>query len=126
MRRTICGRSRESFPIVLKTRSCSLLTTPSRSSPNDAIVSSLLDGSRRSILVQVVNRVWWRGSRLRSAERSQNECTEADSWSRQLCSSEMEGLKPAPLTISHASHFVTDVQSSREPSFFNLGKHDMR
>jgi hypothetical protein len=35
--RTIWGRSRESFPIVLKTRSCSLLTMLRSSSPSDAI-----------------------------------------------------------------------------------------
>lgn len=36
-RLTICGRSRESLPIVLKTRSWSLLTIPSKFSPRDAI-----------------------------------------------------------------------------------------
>lgn len=35
---TICGRSKLSLPIVLKTRSCSLFTIPSRSSPREAIV----------------------------------------------------------------------------------------
>lgn len=35
---TICGRSKLSLPIVLKTRSCSLLTIPSKSSPRAAIV----------------------------------------------------------------------------------------
>lgn len=37
---TIWGRSRESLPMVLKTRSWSLLTIPSRSSPREAIVTS--------------------------------------------------------------------------------------
>jgi hypothetical protein len=36
---TIWGRSKESFPIVLKTKSCSLLTVASRSSPRAAIVN---------------------------------------------------------------------------------------
>ena len=36
---TICGRSRESLPMVLNTKSCSLLTMPKRSSPRDAIVT---------------------------------------------------------------------------------------
>lgn len=36
--RTICGRSRESFPMVLKTRSCSLLTVCSRLSPREAMI----------------------------------------------------------------------------------------
>ena len=37
--RTIWGRSRESFPMVLKTKSCNLLTTPSRSSPRAAMTT---------------------------------------------------------------------------------------
>ena len=37
MRHTIWGRSRESLPMVLKTRSCSLLTVPSKSSPREAM-----------------------------------------------------------------------------------------
>ena len=41
--RTICGRSRESLPIVLNTRSCNLFTTPSRSSPKDAMLESQQD-----------------------------------------------------------------------------------
>jgi hypothetical protein len=36
-RRTIWGRSRESFPIVLNTKSCNLLTVANRSSPSAAI-----------------------------------------------------------------------------------------
>jgi hypothetical protein len=36
---TIWGRSRESFPIVLKTRSCNLLTVPSKSSPSAAMAT---------------------------------------------------------------------------------------
>jgi hypothetical protein len=36
-RHTICGRSSESLPMVLNTKSCSLLTVPSRSSPREAI-----------------------------------------------------------------------------------------
>lgn len=39
--RTICGRSSESFPIVLKTKSCNLLTVPKRSSPRVAIAADL-------------------------------------------------------------------------------------
>lgn len=42
LERTIWGRSRESFPIVLKTRSCSLLTVDNRSSPSAAIVALLV------------------------------------------------------------------------------------
>src|SRR5512140_818803 len=42
---TICGRSRESFPIVLKTRSCSLLTVAKRSSPRAAIAAMLQSDS---------------------------------------------------------------------------------
>lgn len=38
---TICGRSRESLPIVLKTKSCNLFTVVSKSSPNDAILSGV-------------------------------------------------------------------------------------
>lgn len=38
--RTIWGRSRESLPMVLKTRSWSLLTIPSRSSPSAAILGA--------------------------------------------------------------------------------------
>ena len=41
---TICGRSRESLPMVLKTRSCNLLTTPRRSSPRDAMAILLVGG----------------------------------------------------------------------------------
>lgn len=37
--RTIWGRSRESFPMVLKTKSCNLLTTPNRSSPRAAMMT---------------------------------------------------------------------------------------
>lgn len=37
--RTICGRSRESFPIVLKTRSCSLFTVANKSSPSAAMAT---------------------------------------------------------------------------------------
>jgi hypothetical protein len=40
-RRTIWGRSSESFPMVLKTRSCNLLTVDSRSSPSAAMVATL-------------------------------------------------------------------------------------
>lgn len=36
-RLTICGKSRESLPMVLKTRSWSLFTILSKSSPNDMI-----------------------------------------------------------------------------------------
>lgn len=38
---TIWGKSSESFPIVLKTRSWSLLTTPSKSSPSEAMMGVL-------------------------------------------------------------------------------------
>lgn len=38
--RTICGRSSESLPMVLNTRSCSLLTVESRSSPRAAIAAA--------------------------------------------------------------------------------------
>lgn len=34
---TICGRSRESLPIVLKTKSCSLFTVDNKSSPRAAM-----------------------------------------------------------------------------------------
>lgn len=34
---TIWGKSKESFPIVLKTKSCNLFTVTSKSSPNEAI-----------------------------------------------------------------------------------------
>lgn len=37
--RTIWGRSKESFPMVLKTKSCNLLTTPNRSSPRAAMTT---------------------------------------------------------------------------------------
>lgn len=37
MARTIWGRSRESLPMVLKTRSCNLLTVDNRSSPRAAM-----------------------------------------------------------------------------------------
>ena len=40
-RRTICGKSSESLPMVLKTKSCSLLTTPSRSSPSAAMLGGV-------------------------------------------------------------------------------------
>jgi len=43
--RTIWGRSKLSLPIVLKTRSCSLLTIPSKSSPRDAML--LMEGRRK-------------------------------------------------------------------------------
>lgn len=38
--RTIWGRSRESLPMVLKTRSCSLLTVASKSSPRAAMATN--------------------------------------------------------------------------------------
>lgn len=36
--RTIWGRSRESLPMVLKTKSCNLLTVTSKSSPSEAMM----------------------------------------------------------------------------------------
>ena len=45
---TIWGRSKLSLPIVLKTRSCSLLTMPSKSSPRDAIFAVTEDSSSNS------------------------------------------------------------------------------
>lgn len=56
---TIWGRSRESFPIVLKTRSCSLLTVDKRSSPSAAIVARVVlsrQGSRDAELGRVKHR----------------------------------------------------------------------
>jgi hypothetical protein len=42
--RTIWGKSRESFPMVLKTRSCNRLTMLSSSSPSEAIAPVVLCG----------------------------------------------------------------------------------
>jgi hypothetical protein len=59
---TIWGRSRESLPMVLKTRSWSLLTIPSKSSPREAIVMSKcpkgpsVDALRKVVGLRVGNR----------------------------------------------------------------------
>lgn len=45
---TICGKSRESLPMVLKTRSCNLLTVLRRSSPREAMAGTgVLSNGRR-------------------------------------------------------------------------------
>lgn len=40
---TICGRSSESLPMVLKTRSCNLLTVVNRSSPSAAMAPNVVE-----------------------------------------------------------------------------------
>lgn len=77
--RTIWGRSRESFPMVLKTRSWSLLTMLRSSSPSDAITLVDVCGSsvpaNFGLLQGKQQRPRWLRDRC-------NRCAEAKTWFR--------------------------------------------
>lgn len=65
---TICGRSSESLPIVLNTRSCNLFTTPSRSSPSAAILVIWLFARRKECYMRRPKLASWPGAGFTSSQ----------------------------------------------------------